>query len=155
MQLLRVTRALRRTVPLALAAVTLSACYDDPFSPYWDRGTYYLSYANNRPVPTIVSGGTLPGSARVEVTRGSLTLRRDHSYQLLVEVREWTRDGQFYESTKAFAGTYENEDRTIYLNYFNPRDYYSSVMVANWRGGRIEIAVPGVDAGMAVLCVFD
>ena len=151
----RVNRVLMRVVPLAVVAATLSACYDDPFSPYWDRGTYYLAYANNRPVPTIVSGGSLPGSPRLEVTRGTLTLRRDHSYALLVEVREWTASGQFYESTRAYAGTYENDGRTLWLDYFRPHDYYSSVMVANWRNGRIEIVVPNVDGGQDVLCVFD
>ncbi len=150
-----VLRVVLRAVPLGLVVATLAACYDDPFSPYWDRGTYYLSYANDRPVPTIVSGGTLPGSARLEVTRGTLTLRRDHSYQLLVDVRQWTTGGQFYEATKAYAGTYENDGSTLYLNYFGPRDYYSSVMVANWRNGRVEIVVPDVDAGQDVLCVFD
>lgn len=155
MTLTGVKRALARTVPLALVVATLSACYDDPFSPYWDRGTYYLAYANNRPVPTIVSGGTAPGSPRVEVVRGTLNLRRDHSYALLVEVREWTGTGQYYESTRAYAGTYENDGRTLWLNYFGPRDYYSSVMVANWRNGRIEVVVPNVDGGQDVLCVFD
>ena len=155
MTLTRVNRVLMRAVPLAVVAATLSACYDDPFSPYWDRGTYYLSYANNRPVPTIVSGGSLPGSPRLEVTRGTLTLRRDHSYALLVEVREYTANGQFYESTRAFAGTYENDGRTLWLNYYGPRDYYSSVMTANWRDGRIEVVVPNVDGGEDVLCVFD
>ena len=155
MTLTRVQRVLMRVVPLAVVAATLSACYDDPFSPYWDRGTYYLAYANGRPVPTIVSGGSLPGSPRVEVTRGSLTLRRDHSYALLVEVREWTANGQFYEWTRAYAGTYENDGRTLWLNYYGPHDYYSSVMVANWRNGRIEVVVPNVDGGQDVLCVFD
>jgi len=155
MPLLRAQRILFRAVPLATVLVTLVACGDDPFSPYWDRGTYYLSYANNRPVPTTVSGGSGSGSARLEVTRGTLTLRRDHSYQLLVEVREWTSGGQFYESTKAYAGTYENDGRTLWLQYFNAHDYYSSVMVANWRGGRVEVVVPNIDGGQDVLCVFD
>ncbi|MBI2408659.1 MAG: hypothetical protein HYV19_10200 [Gemmatimonadetes bacterium] len=155
MTLNRVRSALTRAVPIVALVTGLSACYDDPFSPYWDRGTYYLSYANNRPVPTIVSGGSAPGSARIEVTRGSLTLRRDYSYKLLVDVREWTGTGQFYEYTKVFAGTYENDDRAIWLTYYEPGDYYSSSMVANWRNGRIEVAVPGVDGGYPVLCVFD
>jgi hypothetical protein len=148
-------RALKRVVPIAATTLTLGACYDDPFSPYWDRGTYYLAYANNRPVPTIVSGGSLPGSPRLEVTRGSLTLRRDGSYALLVEVREWSGTGQFYEWTRAYAGTYEYDDRTLWLEYYDPGDYYSSVMVANWRNGRIEVVVPNVDGGEDVLCVFD
>jgi hypothetical protein len=147
--------SLKRILPLALAAAMLTACYDDPFSPYWDRGTYYLVYANNRLVPTTVSGGTGANSAHLEVTRGTLTLRRDHSYQLLVEVREWTAGGQFYESTKAYAGQYENEDRAIYLTYFDPSDYYSSVMVANWRNGRIEVVVPNLDGRQDVLCMFE
>ena len=148
-------RAWMRAVPLVIAVATLTACDDDPFSPTWDRGTYYLSLANNRPVPATVSGGSGQGSVRLEVTRGSLTLRRDHSYQLLVDVRQWTSSGQFYETTKAYAGTYENEGRTLYLNYFNAHDYYSNVMVANWRDGRIELVVPNLDGGQNVLCVFD
>ena len=148
-------RGLLRAVPIVAAVATLTACDDDPFSPYWDRGTYYLSYANNRPVPTTVSGGTLPGSARLEVSGGTLTLRRDHSYQLLVDVRQWTTGGQFYETTKAFAGTYENDGRTLWLNYFTPHDYYASVMTANWRNGRLEVVVPNLEGGVEVLCVFD
>ena len=148
-------RTLMRAVPLALAVATLTACDDDPFSPYWDRGTYYLSTANNRHVPTTVSGGTSQGSAHLEVTSGTLTLRRDHSYQLLVQVREWTTGGQFFETTKAFAGTYENDGRTLWLNYYDPHDYYSSVMVANWRDGRVEVVVPNLDGQQDVLCVFD
>ncbi len=143
-----------RALSLVVAVATLTACYDDPFSPYWDRGTYYLVYANNRPVPTTVSGGIGSNSPRLEVTRGTLTLRRDHSYQLLVDVREWTTGGQFYETTKVYAGRYENEDRSIYLTYFDERDYYSNVMVANWRNGRVEVVVPNVDGRLEVLCVF-
>src|SRR5512140_3115682 len=153
MSLLLTRRAWVRIVPLAFAVATLTACGDDPFSPYWDRGTYYLSLANNRPVPAIVSGG--PGSVRLEVTRGTLTLRRDHSYQLLVDIREWTSTGQFYETTTAYAGTYENDGRTLYLNYFGVHDYYSNLMVANWRDGRIEVVVPNIDGQQDVLCVFD
>ena len=143
-----------RAVSLALVVATLSACYDDPFSPYWDRGTYYLVYANNRLVPTTVSGGLGPNTPRLEVTGGTLTLRRDHSYQMLVDVREWTAGGQYYETTKVYAGRYENEDRAIYLTYFDAHDYYSSVMVANWRNGRVEVVVPNVDGRQDVLCTF-
>ncbi|MHB1312759.1 MAG: hypothetical protein ACYC3L_12155 [Gemmatimonadaceae bacterium] len=146
-------RTALRVVSLAVAAAALTACYDDGFSPYWDRGTYYLTYANNRPVPATVSGG--PGGARVEVTGGTLTLRRDHSYQMLVHVREWMQGGQFYESTKAFAGTYENDGREIYLTWYDPHDYYSSVMSANWRNGRVEVVVPDVDGFTDVLCGFE
>lgn len=153
MLLNRSKRLMARAVPLLLVVALLTACDDDPFSPYWDRGTYYLSYANNRPVPTTVSGSSGQGT-RLEVTRGTLTLRRDHSYSLLVDVRQWN-GGQFVETTKAYAGTYENDGRTLYLNYFNPRDYYSNVMVANWRDGRVEIVVPNLDGYQDVLCVFD
>jgi len=146
-------RTALRVVSLAVAAAALTACYDDGFSPYWDHGTYYLNYANNRAVPSTVSGG--PGGARVEVTGGTLTLRRDHSYQLLVQVREWMQGGQFYESTKVYAGQYENDNRAIYLTYYDAHDYYSSVMSANWRNGRVEVVVPNVDGYTDVLCVFE
>lgn len=155
MQLSLTRRHWLRALTLTAAVATLTACDDDPFSPYWDRGTYYLSYANNHPVPTIVSGGSGPGSARLEVTRGTLTLRNDHSYQLLVEMRQWTGGGQFSETTKAYAGRYENDGRALYLYYYGPRDYYSSVMVANWRDGRVEVVVPNLDGQQDVLCVFD
>lgn len=147
-------RAMMRVAMPALVVMSLSACYDDPFSPYWDRGTYYLVTANNRYVPTIVSGGSGANSSRLEVTRGTLTLRRDHSYQMVVDVREWTAGGQFYETSRVYAGRYENDDRAIYLSYFNEHDYYSSVMVANWRGGRVEVVVPNIDGRSDVLCVF-
>jgi hypothetical protein len=140
---------------LAIVAVALTACYDDPFSPYWDHGTFYLVYANNRHVPTTVSGGLGPNTPSLEVTRGTLTLRRDHSYQLLVDVREWDAGGGLYESTKVYAGQYETEDRAIYLTYFESHEYYSSVMVANWRNGRVEVVVPNLDGRQDVLCVFE
>ena len=144
-----------RALSLAIVVAALTACYDDPFSPYWDHGTYYLVYANNRLVPTTVSGGIGPNSPRLEVTRGTLSLRRDHSYQLLVEMREWDAGGHFYESTKAYAGRYENDDRAIYLTYYDAHDYYSSVMAANWRNGRVEVVVPNLDGWQDVLCVFE
>jgi len=146
-------RTALRAMLLTVAAATLTACHDEFFSPYWDHGTFYLNYANNRQVPATVSGGT--GSARVEVTGGTLSLRRDHSYQMLVHVREWSQGGQFYESTTVFAGTYENDGREIYLTYYDAHDYYSSVMAANWRNGRVEVVVPNVDGYTDVLCVFE
>ena len=134
----------------AILVAALTAC-DDPFSPYWDRGTYDLWSANNRPVPAVVSEG--PAGAFTEVVGGSLTLRRDHSYQLVLDVREVT-GGRTYRYTKAFAGSYENEDRTIWLPYFDAEGSYSRVIVANWRGGRIELVVPRVDGYIGVLCLF-
>ncbi len=75
----------RRLFVLALVVLTVAGC-DGPFSPYWDGGTYDLRHANNRHIPAVVSEGP-PGSV-TEVVGGSLTLRRDHSYRLLVDVRE-------------------------------------------------------------------
>ena len=140
---------------LAFVVPTLTACYDDPFSPYWDRGTYYLTHANNRLVPTTVSGGSSGSASRLEVTGGTLTLRRDHSYQLQVDVREWTAGGQWYETSTVYAGRYENDGRAIYLSYFDAHDYYSNEMVANWRNGRVEVVVPRLDGRQDVLCVFE
>lgn len=143
-----------RKSPRFLTAIVLvasmTAC-DDPFSPYWDHGTYDLWSANNRPIPAVVSEG--PAGAFTEVVGGSLTLRRDHSYQLLVDVREVT-GGRMYEYAKVFAGTYENEARTIYLSYYDTGASYPRVIVANWRGGRIELVVPRVDGYESVLCLF-
>ena len=145
-------QAMIRAALGCVAALMLTACYDDPFSPYWDRGTYYLRYANNRPVPAVV--GTGPGAAFTEITGGSLTVRRDHSYQLVVEVRDF--DGiRSTTSSRVFAGTYENDGRTLYLDYADPRDGYPSTITANWRGGRFELVVPGVDGWYGVLCTFD
>jgi hypothetical protein len=142
-----------RTVVLAATVVFLAGC-DDPFSPYWDRGTYYLSYANNRPVPTAVSRDGY-GNPRTEVLGGTLTLRRDHSYQMVVDIREWSPAGRPYDSSIVFAGVYENEHRTLYLTWYGARDFYGNVMVANWRNGRVEVVVPDVDDGFGVLCLFD
>ena len=144
-----------RIAALAVLTSVLTACYDDPFSPYWDGGTYHLRYANNRVVPAVISGGYGPNAPFTEVTRGTLTLRRDHSYQLVVEVRDWDANGRAYESAVAFAGRYENDGRTLYLDYFTNGDYYSSVMVANWRGGGIEVVVPELDGRTGVLCAFE
>ena len=101
----------RRFLAGIVLVTSVTAC-DDPFSPYWDHGTYDLWSANNRPIPAVISEG--PAGSFTKVVGGSLTLRRDHSYQLLLDVREAT-GGRTYEYAKVFAGTYENEDRTIYL----------------------------------------
>ena len=141
-----------RAMTLLLGVAAISGCYDQPFSPYWDRGTYYLRYANNRPVPAVVSQGS--GLVYTEILGGSLTLRRNHSYQLLVDVREW-EGGRAYESTRVFAGSYDNDDYTLWLSYVPAGDYYAAVMVANWRGGRLELVVPEVDGRFGVLCLFE
>lgn len=151
------TTSWRRTLQIAtlvLLASALGACHGDPFSPYWDGGTYALRYANNQVVPAIVSGGYGANAQRTEVTRGMLSLRRDHSYQLLVEVRDWDA-GRAYESTVVFAGRYENDGRVLYLDYYSPGDGFPRTMVANWRDGRIEVVVPGVDGRYGVLCLFE
>jgi hypothetical protein len=144
-----VVSAGRRIFAGGLLAVSVSAC-EDPFSPYWDRGTYYLRYANNRHVPAVVSEG--PGASYIEVTGGSLTLRRDHSYQLVVEVREKVA-GVTYEYSTVFAGPYESEYRTLYLTYEDRRGNWRNI-VANWRDGRVELVVPEIDDSYGVLCTF-
>jgi hypothetical protein len=143
--------ALHRIAPVVLCGLAVTGC-DEPFSPYWDRGTYFLRYANNRPVPAVVSSG--PASSYTEVLTGSLTLRRNHSYQLLVDVREVV-GGRVFETTRVFAGSYDHDGYTLWLSYVPPGDYYSAVMVANWRSGRLEVVVPGVDGPYGVLCMFE
>lgn len=146
-------RRLRHTAILGAVVLVAAAC-SDPFSPYWHDGTYDLRYVNNRSVPAVVSSSYGAGGIRTEVLGGSLTLRHDHSYQLLVTVRDWDH-GVAYESTVAYVGRYDNDGRVLYLNYFPDGDPYSSVMVATWRHGRIEVVVPNVDVRTGVLCVFD
>lgn len=140
-----------RGVAVAGLLLATAAC-DDPFSPYWDSGRYDLRFANNRYVPAVVSQG--PGSAYTEVRGGTLVLRRDHSYQLVVLVREQS-GGQLYEYSKVFVGEYETDHRTLYLTYFLEGDPYSSVMVAAWRDGWLELVVPDVDGYADVLCRFE
>lgn len=153
---LSIRTRLRRPLHAAILGLTLTAgvACSDPFSPYWDDGTYDLQYVNNRLVPAVVSSSYGAGAIRTEVLGGSLTLRHDHSYQLLVSVRDWDH-GVAYESSVAFVGRYEHDGRVLYLNYFPDGDAYSSVMVATWRHGRIEVVVPEVDVRTGVLCVFD
>lgn len=145
-----VLRVGRRFLAGIVLFTSVTAC-DDPFSPYWDHGTYNLWSANNRPLPAVVSVG--PVGSFTEVVGGSLTLRRDHSYQLLLDVRD-SAAGRTYEYAKVFAGTYEHEDRTIYLSYYDAGASYPHVLVATWRGGRIELVVPRVDGYEGVLCLF-
>ena len=99
----------------------------------------------------MVSGG--PGGSYTEVTGGSLTLRRDHSYHLIVDIRV-VESGRAYDYSKVFAGEYENEDRTIYLTWFDAGSSYPWLIVANWRRGRIELVVPRGDGNDGVLCEF-
>jgi hypothetical protein len=149
MTLSSVIHSSRKLLLGGLLAASVTAC-DDPFSPYWDRGTYYLKSANNRYVPAVVSQG--PGTSYLEVRSGSLTLRRDHSYQLVVELRE-QRAGTIYEYSAVFAGPYESEHRTLYLSYEDDRGNWRNV-VANWRDGKVELVVPEIDNGYGVLCTF-
>lgn len=58
------------------------------------------AYANNHRVPAVVSGG--PGGSYTEVTGGALTLRRDHSYQLIVTIRA-VESGRVYDYSKPNA----------------------------------------------------
>jgi hypothetical protein len=137
---------------LAIGTVLLAtAACEEPFSPYWDRGTYDLRYANNERVPAVVSEG--PGTSYREVRGGSLTLRRDHSYQLVVLVREKSGP-DILEYSTVFAGPYESDYRTLYLSYVDSKGRSRNI-VANWRDGRIELVVPDVDAGYGVLCTFE
>lgn len=99
----------------------------------------------------MVSGG--PGGSYTKVTGGALTLRRNHSYQLIVDIR-LVESGRVYEYSKVFADEYEDEDRTIYRTWYDARSSYSRLIVANWRGGRIELVVPRVNANDGVLCEF-
>ncbi|MBM4194090.1 MAG: hypothetical protein FJ202_06895 [Gemmatimonadetes bacterium] len=147
-----ISRRMFSVALVALAAVSVTGC-DDPFSPFWDRGTYYLRYANNRPVPATVSYDA--GAIRREVLGGSLTLRRDHSYQLVVEVREVLSGGRKSEYSVVYAGTYDNDHRTLYLTLYGSGGGWSDYMIANWRGGRIEVVVPEVDSRAGVLCLFE
>lgn len=149
MSVAQVIRAGRSIVTATLIAGSVAGC-EDPFSPYWDRGTYDLRYANNDRVPTVISAG--PGTSYTEVRGGALTLRRDHSYQLIVQIREQI-GGQVFEFSRVFAGPYESEYRTLYLTYVDS-DSYSRIMVANWRDGYIELVVPEVDGRYGVLCRF-
>jgi hypothetical protein len=140
-----------RSLAVAALIVGAATACEDPFSPYWDRGTYHLEYANNRRVPAVVSEGP---ASYVEVRGGTLTLRSDHSYQLVVQIREQS-GSSVYEYSRVFAGPYESEYRTLYLTYFDDDDRYGQSMVANWRDGKIEIVVPDVDGPYGVLCRFD
>ena len=150
MPLSTVFRSGRTLVVGALALASVTAC-DEPFSPYWDRGTYRLRFANNHFVPAVVSEG--PGTSYLEVRGGSLTVRRDRSYQLVVDIRE-KAGADVFEYSKVFAGSYESEYRTLWLSYVDSRGY-SRVIEASWRDGRIEAVIPGIDSGYGVLCSFE
>lgn len=138
-------------VPLTMAA---TACDGGPFSPYWDRGTYDLLYANNRAVPSTVYASSVGGRAsRVDVNSGALTLRGDDSYQLVVRVRE-TVGNQDTDVTHAYAGHYYHEGRMLYLNYYESGSDYYAEIAATWRDDSIELVLPDVAAGRGVLMRF-
>lgn len=150
MQLTPHTASFRHLAALALVVVAATGC-QEPFSPYWDRGSYDLRYANNRRVPTVVIDG--PGASFTEITDGSLILRRDHSYQLVVDVHERAGDA-YYTYSAVFAGDYDNDGRTLYLSYFDADAGYYGVILATWRDGRVEMVVPRVNGYDDVLCEF-
>lgn len=148
------TRSLLRWPAMALLALAATACADGPFSPYRDRGTYDLVYANNRTVPSTVYASSAAGRvSRVDVVAGTLTLRRDDSYQLLVQVRE-SNDGQDVDVTYAYAGHFDHDGRMLYLGYFDPASSSYDEIAATWRDGSVELVLPDVAAGRGVLMRF-
>jgi hypothetical protein len=148
------TRSLLRWPAIAVLTIAVTACSDGPFSPYWDRGTYDLAYANNRTVPSTVYSSAATGRvSRVDVIGGSLTLRRDDSYQLVVRVRE-TSGIQDADVTHAYAGHFDHEGRMLYLSYFDAGSWTYGEIAATWRDDSIELVLPDVAAGRGVLMRF-
>ena len=148
------TRSLWKWPAVALLVLATAACEHGPFNPYWDGGTYDLLYANDRPVPTVVFANS--GDARVsrvEVTGGTLSLRRDDSYQLLVTAHESGSGGEA-DVTYAYAGRYDYDGRTLFLNYFDPDLAAYAEIDASWREESVELVLPGVAAGRGVLMRF-
>ena len=132
-----------------------SACENGPFDPYWDRGTYDLVFANDRTVPSTVYESTGAGRvSRVDVIDGTLTLRRDNSYQLLVTAREFSGGG-YADVTHAYAGRYDYDGRTLLLSYFDPAFTTYAEIDASWRDGSVELVMPDVAAGRGVLMRFE
>ena len=147
-------RSLLRWPAMALLSIAVTACDNGPFSPYWDRGTYDLLYANNRAVPSTVFASSSAGRvSRVDVLGGTITLRRDDSYQLVVRVLE-TSGGRDTDVTYAYAGHFDYEGRMLYLSYFDTVSGYYDEIAATWRDGSIELVLPDVADGRGVLMRF-
>ncbi|MBI1809308.1 MAG: hypothetical protein HYR75_05365 [Gemmatimonadetes bacterium] len=146
--------AMLRGALLALGLVTITACHDGPFSPYWDRGTYELVAANGRYVPSNVYVAAGPGHVdAVDVVDGWITLHGDGSYELIVHARE-TTNGLSADVTHAYAGGYDTDGNMLYLSYDLPGSYYSDQLQASWHDGIIEVVVPDVAMGHGVLMRF-
>ena len=147
-------RATLRWSLLTIVFAATTGCHDGPFSPYWDRGTYELVAANDRYVPAMVYSAMSGGRQdRVDVLGGSLTLRGDGSYELLVHVAE-SVDGWTEDVTHAYAGAYDAQGSMLFLRYDVPGSYYSDEMQAMWRNGSVEVVVPDIAMGRAVLLRF-
>jgi hypothetical protein len=147
-------RAMLRSTLAALVLVSVTACEHAPFSPLFDRGTYALVSANGGYVPSTVYHATTAGRFdHIDVTGGSLTLRTDGSYRMLVVTHEDV-GGVVADVTHAFAGSYDSEGSILYLTYDLPGAYGGGQMQATWLGGDVEVVVPDVAMGNGVLLRF-
>lgn len=143
--------ALRRTT-LATTLVFTAGCDADWYTP---RGRYDLSAVNGRSVPAAVYTSLFGSSlSKVEVVSGTLSINRGDSWQMVLEVRETTGD-RVVQGTRAFGGRWEREDRIVWLGYFEPGSAFEQTIAGQWRGGRLELIVPGVQPGSGALCTFD
>ncbi|HVT38282.1 MAG TPA: hypothetical protein VHE78_04535, partial [Gemmatimonadaceae bacterium] len=109
---------LRRTVLVpALASLTLvSGCAVDGLVGPAYGGVYDLQWVNGFSVPATVIES---GGFRVEVTYGTLHLRRDGTFSLDYGLREWD-NGVVTRFSYGYSGTYDMNGRDLFLYFVDP-----------------------------------
>ena len=106
---------MRQLAVAALAALTITACGDDPVSPDNIAGTYQLNTINGQPLPfTLIEDG----ADRLELIAGTIVLRSNSTFTDSTTLRLTSGTTVETEPTVA-AGTYSIDDGII---TFTPDD---------------------------------
>lgn len=145
----------RALIAEAVALLSLAtACDADLFGPSY-RGDYDMHWVNGDRVPAIVfESSKLTSAYRIEITSGTLHLRRDHTFSMHLELRE-TGNGTVYRTTQGYTGSYGRSGRDLYLYYVDPLTNRERTLSGFVRSYYVEILLPGVVDGQILQCGFE
>lgn len=147
------TRKLLGAVLLAIVPLS-SACEIDIFASY-PSGTYDMRWVNGRRVPAVVFESTNPGTFyRVELSYGTLHLRRDDTFSLDFEVRETDTKG-VSRTTHGYSGSYEIDGPDLYLYFVDPVTNRDRTLSGFVRDGYVEVLIAGIVDRQLLQCGFE